>query len=116
VKQWFGPRGWTVTRVEMELRVGGTCELTMRGPNRSEMQMHAVYRQILVPTRIVRIESFDDWPPVESIILLTESVHGTHLSATIVYPSGDVADADLAAGLERDASEAYDKLADYLEG
>lgn len=114
LKQWFGPRGWTVTDVRLELRIGGTCDLTMRSPSGSETRMHAVYREILAPVQIVRVEHFDDWPPVTSVILLTESVHGSHFSATIVYPSGDVADADVAAGLVRDASEAYDKLAEYL--
>lgn len=114
LRQWFGPLEWTVKEVRSELRVGGTCDLTMRDPSGRETRMRAVYREIHAPVRIVRVEHFDDWPPVESIILLTESVAGTHFSATIVYPSADVADADIAAGLERDATEAYDKLAEYL--
>jgi uncharacterized protein YndB with AHSA1/START domain len=39
---------------KLELCVGGACDLTMRGPDGTEMRMHAVYREIERPNPIVR--------------------------------------------------------------
>lgn len=33
VKRWFGPRGWPLTRCEMDFRVGGHFRFEMTGPN-----------------------------------------------------------------------------------
>jgi uncharacterized protein YndB with AHSA1/START domain len=112
--RWFGPVGWSVIDSKLELRVGGACDLTMRGPDGTKMRMHAVYREIARPDRIVRRELFEGWPAVESIVTLTVRDGGTLLTAKIVYPSSDVCEADLAAGLEHDAAGAYDKLDECL--
>jgi len=114
LKRWFGPAGWSVVDPTLELRVGGACDLIMCGPDGTKMRMHAVYKEIARPKRIVRTELFEGWPPVESIIDLTERGRGTLLTAKIVYPSSDVCEADIAAGLEHDAAQAYDKLAECL--
>lgn len=116
IKHWFGPAGWSVLDVKLELRTGGTCDLTMRDPDGNEMRMHAVYREIVHPERIVRTELFDGWPAVESTVDLTERNGGTVLTAAILYPSAEVCEADISGGLERDAPGAYKKLADSLAG
>jgi uncharacterized protein YndB with AHSA1/START domain len=114
LNRWFGPLGWSVVDSKLELRVGGACDLTMRDPDGTEMRMHAVYREIVRPNRIVRTEFFEGWPAVESIVALTVQGSGTVLTAKIIYPSPDVCEADIAAGLQRDAAGAYDKLAECL--
>jgi uncharacterized protein YndB with AHSA1/START domain len=114
LKRWFGPAGWSVVDPSLDLRVGGSCDLTMCAPDGKKLRMHAVYREIALPRRIVRTEFFEGWPPVESIVDLAERGCGTALTATIVYPSRETCEADIAGGLERDAIEAYDKLARCL--
>jgi uncharacterized protein YndB with AHSA1/START domain len=114
LKQWFGSRGQSLVVCDVDLRAGGSCHLVLRGPDGSTMGMHGVYREIVRPERIVRTESFDNWPMVESIVTCIEQDGKTTMTATIIYPSRQVRDADVAAGLEHDATESYDKLAECL--
>lgn len=86
----------------------------MRGPDGREMGMRGRFLQILPPERIVRTESFDNWPTVESTVACTEQSGKTTMTATILYPSREVRDADIAAGMEGDAAGTYDRLAECL--
>jgi uncharacterized protein YndB with AHSA1/START domain len=52
VKRWFCPNGFTVSACEMDFRVGGAYRLCMSGFG-NEHWVHGVYREIVVPERIV---------------------------------------------------------------
>jgi uncharacterized protein YndB with AHSA1/START domain len=52
LKRWFAPNGFTVPACELDFRVGGAYRLYMRGFG-NEHWVHGVYREIVVPERIV---------------------------------------------------------------
>jgi uncharacterized protein YndB with AHSA1/START domain len=52
LRHWFSPNGFTVTACEMDFRVGGAYRLCMSGFGK-EHWVHGVYREIVVPERIV---------------------------------------------------------------
>ena len=58
--QWFGPKGFTITTANMDLRPGGTLLFSMRSPDGKEMWGKFVYREIIPPERIVWVNSFSD--------------------------------------------------------
>jgi uncharacterized protein YndB with AHSA1/START domain len=58
--QWWGPKGFTVTRAKLDLRPGGTFHYSMRAPDGSEMWGRWVLREISAPERIVFVNSFSD--------------------------------------------------------
>jgi uncharacterized protein YndB with AHSA1/START domain len=115
LKCWFGQPVWELVGCEIDLRTGGECRLVLRDQDGVESTMHGTYHEIVRPERIVRSESFEGWPTVESTIVLEEVNGKTTMTATIRYPSQEVRDADIAAGMERDAAAAYQTLARYLE-
>ena len=43
IKQWFAPLPWTVTRVENDVRPGGTSLIVMRSPEGVEYAEPGVY-------------------------------------------------------------------------
>jgi uncharacterized protein YndB with AHSA1/START domain len=47
MKHWWGPKGFTVIKSEMDLRVGGIYHYDLRGPDGSTMWGKFVYREIL---------------------------------------------------------------------
>jgi uncharacterized protein YndB with AHSA1/START domain len=114
LERWFGPPGWSLPVCEVDLSVGGACHFVMRGPDGREMKMRGVFLEIVRPERIVRTESFDNWPTVESMVTCAEHRGKTTMTATILYPSREVRDADIAAGMEGDAAGTYDRLAECL--
>jgi uncharacterized protein YndB with AHSA1/START domain len=115
LKQWFGPRGWSLVVCEVDLRVGGGFRFVLRGPDGKEMGMRGVYREIAPPERSVHMESFDDYPG-ESQVTATFVEQGgkTTLTATVLYPSKEVRDIVINSGMEHGAAESYDKLAELL--
>jgi uncharacterized protein YndB with AHSA1/START domain len=60
MKQWWGPKGFTVIASKMDLRVGGTYLYGMNAPNGAPMWGKFTYREIVPPERLVFINSFSD--------------------------------------------------------
>ena len=115
LKRWFGPRGWSMSVCEVDLRVGGGFRFVLRGPNGKEMGMRGAYREIVPPERSVHMESFDDYPGESQVTAVFMEQDGkTTLTATVLYPSREVRDAVIKSGMEHGAAESYDKLAELL--
>jgi uncharacterized protein YndB with AHSA1/START domain len=115
LKKWFGPRGWSLSVCDVDLRVGGGFRFVMRGPDGHEMGMRGVYRELDRPGRSVHVETFDDYPG-ESIVtaVFTEQNGKTTLTATVEYPSREIRDIVVSTGMEHGAAESYDKLSELL--
>ncbi|KEQ24232.1 SRPBCC family protein [Paenibacillus tyrfis] len=51
--RWWGPRGFTNTFHECDIRPGGTWRFTMHGPNGTDYPNHSVFVEIVPLERIV---------------------------------------------------------------
>lgn len=60
MKQWWGPKDFTVITAKMDLRPGGFFHYAMKAPDGTVMWGKFVYREIKAPERIVFINSFSD--------------------------------------------------------
>jgi uncharacterized protein YndB with AHSA1/START domain len=60
LKHWWGPKGFTMLSLKLDLRPGGVFHYCMRAPNGSEMWGKFVYREIVAPELLVFIVSFAD--------------------------------------------------------
>ena len=60
LKQWWGPKGFTVTHCTLDLRPGGKGHYCLRAPDGSQMWGRFVYREIVKPERLVWSNSFSD--------------------------------------------------------
>ena len=58
--QWWGPKGVTVGKYRMDLRVGGGYHYSMKTPDGHEMWGKFVYREIIKPEKLVFVNSFSD--------------------------------------------------------
>lgn len=58
--KWFGPRGSTITRCTMDLRIGGTFHYGLRMPDGSEHWGLWTMREIVEPRRLTFTVSFAD--------------------------------------------------------
>ena len=115
LKRWFGPRGWTLTTCDIDLRVGGDWRFILSGPDGARLGMSGTWQALNPPFGSTHIERFDDYPG-ESVVtsVLTEVEGGTLLTATIAYPSKEVRDLVLQSGMTKGAGESYDRLAETL--
>jgi uncharacterized protein YndB with AHSA1/START domain len=60
MKNWWGPKGFTVRFSRMDFRVGGTYHYGMRSPDGHDMWGKFTYREIVPPERLVLVDSFSD--------------------------------------------------------
>lgn len=51
--RWWGPRGFTNTFHEIDMRPGGTWQFTMHGPNGVDYPNHSVFVEIVPLERVV---------------------------------------------------------------
>ena len=119
VRRWLlGPPGWSMPVCEIDLRVGGKYRwVWKRDSDGAEMGMGGVYREIVVPERIVSTEKFDDsWYPGEGVgtILLVEQAGITALTQTVLYESREARDGVLKSPMESGVRASYDRLEELL--
>ncbi|HEY1270344.1 MAG TPA: SRPBCC family protein [Terriglobales bacterium] len=119
IKQWLlGPDGWSMPVCEVDLRVGGKYRYVWRrDKDGTEMGMGGVYREIVVPERIVSTEQFDQaWYPGEAVgtLTLVEQAGKTKITSTVLYESRDARDGVLKSPMESGVAASYDRLEELL--
>jgi uncharacterized protein YndB with AHSA1/START domain len=60
LKQWWGPKGFTVSHCTVDLRPGGLMHYCLRSPDGHDMWGRFVFREIAKPERLVWVNSFSD--------------------------------------------------------
>src|ERR687889_2653918 len=60
LKRWWGPRGFTTPFCAVDLREGGIFLYCMRSPEGRDFWGKGVFREIVVPERLVLVMSFAD--------------------------------------------------------
>jgi len=60
LREWWGPRGFTVAYCKVKLRQGGGMHYCLKGPDDSDMWGKFVYQEIVKPEKLVFISSFSD--------------------------------------------------------
>ena len=117
LKRWFGVfSGWALAICEIDLRIGGAFRFVWRNQDGRSMSIHGLYREIVVPERIVHTELFDDYPS-ESLVttVLTEHDGRTTLTTTALYESKEVRDAVLKSNMEKGVKASYENLDRLLQ-
>jgi uncharacterized protein YndB with AHSA1/START domain len=118
VKQWLlGPPGWSMPVCEIDLRVGGRYRYVWRHSSGNQMGMGGIYREIVVPERVVATEKFDEsWYPGEAVgtFVLAERAGQTTLTQTLLYDSREARDLVLKSPMEGGVVQSYNRLADLL--
>jgi len=132
--QWWGPKGSTVIKAEMNLRPGGINHYGLRMPDGSAMWGKSVYREITPTSRLVYVQSFSDeagniakhpmsptWPrEMLTVITFEETGEGTQL--TIQWSPVNATDEERAtfnsamSGMNQGWTGSLDQLEQYLAG
>jgi uncharacterized protein YndB with AHSA1/START domain len=115
VQRWMlGPDGWTMPICEMDLRVGGGWRCVWRNGDGDEFELQGVFREIERPARIVYTESMMGSSEALQTIVLTEEGGITTMVSSLLYGSRAERDAAIATGMEKGASQSYDRLAEIV--
>ena len=72
--RWWGPRGFQTIAGRMDVRPSGVWSRSMRAPDGSVIRKHGVYREIVMPERLVFTYVTDDLagnPGAETLVTVT---------------------------------------------
>jgi len=81
--QWWGPKGFTNTFGEFDLRPGGTWRFVMHGPNGADYQNHSVFIEVTKPERVVFQHVSP--PRFQFSLTLAEQAGKTHVTWRMVF-------------------------------
>ena len=79
VAQWWGPQGFSVVFLEMDVRPGGAWRKRMRSPAGADYWRRGVYREVVEPERLVFTYISDDPesdPEHETIVAVSFTDNG----------------------------------------
>ena len=119
VRQWLlGPSGWTMPVCEIDLQVGGMYRYVWRKDGVKDMGIGGVFREVVVPARLVATEKFDDsWYPGEALdtTVFIEAGDITKLELRVLYESKEARDTASRSGMEHGMVAGYNRLEEMLQ-
>jgi len=123
IARWWGPKNWTSTVYEMNVRPNGVWRYSLRPNNGDgeEAYGRAVYQEVMEPIRLVYIDSFTDmnWNVFENSDMYTtvtfdEVKEGCKLRIRTRFRSvKDLNNAE-EMGMVKGFTDAFDRLEEYL--
>jgi uncharacterized protein YndB with AHSA1/START domain len=118
ITNWWGPRGYTTTVVEMDLRTGGHWRFINHTTGGEDVPFKGEYLEVVAPERIVRtfivdIPGMSDHVGIETMTL--EDVDGrTRLVEKSTFTSTEEIEGAMATGMIGGALDTYDRLAEEI--
>jgi uncharacterized protein YndB with AHSA1/START domain len=117
VGRWWGPKGFTTTTHQIDVRPGGVWRFTMHGPDGADYPNKITYLEIVKPERLV-YDNGDQGEPgyFQSTVTFAEEGMKTRLSLRMLFPTAGERDAVVKKynALEG-ANQHLDRLGEQLE-
>lgn len=123
LKQWWGPKGWTLPVCEVDFRPGGVWLYCMRGPGGEESWGKAMYQDIKPPEKITYTDDFvdsdgnvlGDMPQSQVTIMFEALGDKTRVTNHAVFGSVEELETVLKMGMTEGFTQTWDRLEAFLE-
>lgn len=120
ITRWFGPKGFTLTTQEIDVRVGGRWRFVFQGPDGTIYDNRMVFLEVERPELLVfehGKDSDDDPGRFRTTITFDEQSNGkTVLTLRQLHPTKEQRDRGIAFGAVELGFQTLDKLAAHLQG
>lgn len=117
VPNWFGPRGFTITTYEMDVRPGGVWRFTMHGPDGVDYPNRVVYNEVVKPERLAYSHDGDEEGAARFNVTITFEEQGGKTKLTMDMRFESVAARDLTVTkypAVEGGIQNLDRLGEYL--
>jgi uncharacterized protein YndB with AHSA1/START domain len=111
-KHWWGPEGFTLPFLEIDMKPQGKWRACMRGPDGKDYWQHGVTLEFVPPKRLVYTFIWDSDPSHEMLVTVEFADRGEQTEMTFRQrPFKSVEERD---GHQGGWSQSFDRLAAYL--
>lgn len=86
--QWWGPAGFTVPGVELDLRRGGAYRIAMQPPDGSLFYLSGEFRDVDAPARLTYTFRWEDPHPDDRDTVVTFALHDRGASTHVTVDQG----------------------------
>jgi uncharacterized protein YndB with AHSA1/START domain len=119
--EWFGPRGFTSSVPELDLRVGGALRIVMHGPDGNDYPMKGVFLEVVAPEKLVfsTVALDNDGNHLlegETSVTLTEKGGKTTMTLKSHAVGCVLIAPQMLAGMNAGWTQSIDKLAELVAG
>jgi uncharacterized protein YndB with AHSA1/START domain len=116
---WWGPRDFTTTIDEMDVRPGGVWKLVMHGPDGTDYPNKSIFTEVIPYERLAyRLTGGrSGGPPVqiEKIATFEDEAGGTRVTMRMVFASAEARDENVwVYGSIEGGKQALERLAEHL--
>ncbi|SDE64566.1 Uncharacterized conserved protein YndB, AHSA1/START domain [Paenibacillus sp. UNCCL117] len=130
LKQWWGPRGWTLTVCNVDFRPGGVWHYCMKCMDENQGDFYgmeswgkAVYKEIYPVEKFVYVDYFSDaegneaegMPSTEVTMTFTAHEGGTKVISQAQYASEESLQTVIDMGMQQGITETWDRLEEHLQ-
>jgi uncharacterized protein YndB with AHSA1/START domain len=119
IAQWWGPKGFTNTIHQMDVRPGGVWDFIMHGPDGTDYKNKNVFAEVVKPERIV----YDHVSAPKHHVTVTMEAEGNHtrLTMQLLFDTAEERDAcakkyGAVEGLDQTLGRLEEKLAQTAAG
>ena len=132
LKEWWGPKGFTMLECKIDLRPGGIFHYGMRAPDGNVMWGKWIFREIVAPERLVIVVAFSDegggvtrhpyapdWP-LETLSTTTLDEHGGKTTINMRWVALNATETERKTfnaahdSMRMGCTGTFDQLAEYL--
>ena len=123
LKRWWAPQPYTLPVCTVDLRPGGIWHYCMRSPEGQDHWARSVYREIVLPEKLVYTSTFADEyaNPIEGVpehlttVIFTEEASKTRVTARIQFASAAALKVAVDMGMQQGMSMTWDYLIGYVQ-
>jgi uncharacterized protein YndB with AHSA1/START domain len=118
VTRWWGPKGYTTTVIEMDVRPGGRWRFVTHTTGGEDVPFYGEYLEVVPPERIVKTFGVDvpgSGEPGRETTVLEDLGGRTRLIERGHFRTEEELEAQLAVGMVGGALDTYDRLAEEIE-
>lgn len=116
VAAWWGPRGFTITTHSKDLKVGGTWNYTMHGPDGTDYPNITKYFEVEKYSKLVYDHgASENTPPLFRVTVIFTEIKGrTKMDMTMTLASAEAAEQIKKHIKKAGGNATWDRLAEYL--
>ncbi|RUT47405.1 SRPBCC domain-containing protein [Paenibacillus anaericanus] len=130
LKQWWGPRGWTLPVCHVDFREGGVWHYCMKCEDKNQGDFYgmeswgkAAYREIVVPEKIVYVDYFsdaegnvaEDMPQTLVTLTFIETDNGTRVINRGEYATAEALKQVMDMGMMQGITDTWNRLVEHLK-